>query len=617
MKKKNYSHIRITVWLAAVLFIGTLFFSFPLHGVEIMKVSEIKSGMKGTGKTIFKGTQIETFPFTVLGILQNYAPGKSLIIFEADCPELNDAGISEGMSGSPAYIDGKLIGAIAIGFNYSKKPIGGITPIEDIIKTSDFNVKNPAVDISNIKMDFDKKSLSSLSDRLQKELSQRIQFNPVNSIANSSPIRLVGLSRGLNPAGLSCFSSMLAQGSNLKLSTETNPLLKKPGDSRIFSLSPADAVSVVLISGDLEYSALGTVTHVDGDKVYMFGHPFYNLGSIDFPMYKADIITVVPNFLSSFKLGATRNMVGRAVQDRFSAVQGELGKVPYMIPVKISLKNRNRTYNFEIVNHTLLTPLLTSYSIASIFSSEFQELGFQSLEVDGKIFIEGEKNITIKDLYSGSQSYIDFSNLLLAVNFFLLNNKEKTIKIQKIDFEITVSETVRIANIENVLVDKNSYSPGEVINTVVYLKNEKGESFKEDYTLTTPNLKPGSEFFLLVADAEEMSKFDAKNVHSTYVPDKLSFLIRAVNNLRKNNCLYMKVMTAEEGLFVKGFEYPKIPDSLQSMFMYDKSPIFESASESQSPVRYTTVYEYQSPVSSVVKGSKLIKLKIKERSDVK
>jgi hypothetical protein len=611
--------------------------STDLQAVEIMKLAEIKTGMKGEGKSIFKGTQIESFPFTVLGVIEKFAPDKNLIIVELESPVFDNIGIIAGMSGSPAYIDGKLIGAIAYGFQYSQKPIGGITPIEDILKTSEYNTPAFTIDISTIKVEFDEKNLSSIAEFVKTELARRLTFSGSRAM---TPIRLLGTQRGFTPSALSYWGPVFsrfsppptaggagAAGMTMFTPTSTSTSADKnkntgqldiksiTGNKDLLKLSPADAVSIPLITGDFEFSSLGTVTHVDGEKVYVFGHPFFNLGTVDFPLHKSEILSVVPSYAESFKLSATRNMVGRAVQDRFSAVQCELGKLPYMIPLSVYLKNRDQKFKIEMVNHPLLTPVLSAFSMLNIFSCQYQEFGYQSIQVEGKIFIEGEKNIVINDIYSGLDSFGDFSNLLLAINFFLLNNKEKNIKIQKLDFEISGSETVRIANIENAILDKRSYLPGEVMDIVVYLRNERGSVFTEKLTIKAPDLKPDTDFYLLVADNGEMSRFDSKNIRTSFFPIKLNFLIRAINNLRKNNRLYFKLMTPSRGLFVKGYEYPNLPSSLQDVFMYDQSPVYDLSSGIQSRIKFSTITEYQLEFPTVVRGKKLFKLKIKERSD--
>lgn len=569
---------------------------------EIMKLSEIKEGMTGIGKTIFKGTQAESFNFKVLGILENtLAPNKDIIFVEIFSPALEESGIIAGMSGSPLYIDEKIIGAVAFGFDFAKKPIAGVTPIEDIIATLEHNKPTYEVDITGIKIEFEKENYNKILNFIQAEISRWANFP---GAAEMSPLKLLPSTRGLNTAALSYFKPILGQAANFKMSKEVK---SDALPQELFKISPADAVSIPLVRGDFEFSALGTVTYVDGKNVYLFGHPFFNLGTVDFPLHKAEIVTVFPSYQSSFKLGATKNMIGAVVQDRFSAVQGELGKTPYMIPMNVFLKNRNRKFSIEMVDHPLLTPALCFVSLNSMFSSEFQDFGFQTLSVNGKIFIEGEQNIIIEDLFSGADSINEFGGLIMAINFFVMNNKERKVKLQKIDFEISGHEDIRKMSIDNVILAKNSFKAGELIDLNIHLQNERGASQVENVSFKAPNLSPGTVFYLMVADKEEINKFETKNIQNPYFPDTLNPLIRAINNLRKNNRIYIKIMTQTQGLYLKGYEYSDFPASLQNVFVYN------STSKDQSMMKFSTIAEYQVEVPAVATGNKLFKLKIKER----
>lgn len=588
----------------SILLIAWLGLSCGLAATDIMKLSEIRPGMEGEGKTIFKGSNIETFKFKVLGILDKFVSDKSLIIAELFAPELNEGGIIAGMSGSPVYIDGKLIGSVSYGLsNFSKKPIAGITPIEDILKISAYGGPAANVEISDIKIDFSKENVKRVAAAIQNELVSRMNFSPAREL---TPIKLFASSSGFCPQALQSLQGIFVPLQSLGIGVDAD---KNKLSADLFTLRPGDAVAIPLIRGDASYAATGTVTHVDGKKVYIFGHPFFNLGTVDFPLHRAEIISVVPSYESSFKLAVTRNMVGAVQQDRFSGVQAELGKVPYMIPLKIFLKNRNRNFNLEVVNHPLLTPTLTYISLINALLAEYQEFGFQSIAVNGKIFIENEENVVLNDLFSGATAFDEFSTLVMAINYYLLNNKEKNIKIQKMDFEISGQEIVKKAELENVLIDKNSYLPEELMDIRMELRNEKGASFEEKITIKAPNLKPGSVFYLLVADAGEMTDFDAKAIKTAFFPTKLSALIRAINNIRRNNRIYLKIFVPAQGIFIKGFEYSYLPSSLSNVLLYN------SLGNDQANMALSTIAEYQYEVPAVVSGKKIYKLFIKEREN--
>lgn len=594
---------------AALLFICLCFApGLLLAETPIMKLSELKVGMEGEGRTIFKGTGIETFRFRILGVVDKFSPGKDLIIVELlDSKVLDEAGIIAGMSGSPVYIGGKLVGAVSYGFPFSKRPIGGVTPIEDIIRTDDHNRPQFSVDIGNIKVEFTKENVLRVRDHLLEALSRKSGFAAGQGM---EPIRLIGAARGIDPTALALLAPVFAPAASLQTNNPLDPKkIAESIDKNQFTIAPADAAVVSLIRGDFDYSASGTVTHVDGNKVYLFGHPFFNLGTVDFPLHKADVIAVVPSYQNSFKMTATRHQIGSVIQDRFSAIQAELGRAPLMIPMKVFLENQNRSFNLELADHPLLTPALSGIAMSNIFISEYKAFGFQSLQVKGKIFIENQRNIIIDDMFSGSAAGDELSLLLLAVNYFVMNNKDQPVKIQKIDFTINGSERSRNTAIENVILNKQVFSPGELITVSIFLKNEKGNEPVEKMQIKAPNLKPGAEFFLMVADKESITAFDAKNVKSDYFPNTLTTLIRAINNLRKNNRIYLKLMTADSGFFIKGHEYSNLPSSMSAIFDYH---IMEDESSS---IRFSTITEYQYEVPAVVTGQKFFKLKIKERSD--
>lgn len=581
-----------------------LAFSCLLAATDIMKLSEIRAGMEGEGKTIFKGSTIETFKFKVLGVLDKFVSDKNLIIAELFAPELNDGGVIAGMSGSPAYIDGKLIGSVSYGLsNFSRKPIAGITPIEDILKVGAVGAPGSSVEISDIKIDFSRENVRHVADAIRRELVDRLNYSPSRAL---TPIKLFASSSGFSPEAVSSLQGVFVPLQSMSAGKETEKTKLSPD---MFTVRPADAVAIPLVRGDASYTATGTVTHVDGKKVYVFGHPFFNLGTVDFPLHRAEVISVVPSYESSFKLAVTRNQVGAVQQDRFSGVLAELGKSPYMIPLKIFLKNRNRNFNLEVVNHPLLTPTLTYMSLLNALLAEYQEFGFQSIAVSGKIFIENQENVVLNDLFSGTAAFDEFSTLVMVIDYFLMNNREKNIKIQKMDFEISGRETIQKAELENVLINKNAYLPDEPMDITMMLKNEKGDSFSEKLTIKAPNLKPGAIFYLMVADAAEVTEFDTKAVKTAYFPSNLGALIRAINNIRKNNRLYLKLFVPAQGLFIRGFEYPYLPASVANVLLYN------SLAKDQANMSLSTVAEYQYEVPAVVSGKKIFKLQIKERKN--
>ena len=172
-------------------------------------------------------------------------------------------------------------------------------------------------------------------------------------------------------------------------------------------LKPGDAVGVMLVSGDLQLGGTGTVTHIDGDRVYAFGHPFYNLGPTEFPMTRAYVYTVLPSLLSSMKLSSTGEVIGTFLQDRATAISGRLGAAPRMIPIALTLTSDRRpahTFHFDVVNDQLLTPLAAYVSIFNTLGSYGRQVGSATFDVHGKATLKKHDAIVFDNLFSGDQA---------------------------------------------------------------------------------------------------------------------------------------------------------------------------------------------------------------------
>jgi hypothetical protein len=210
------------------------------------------------------------------------------------------------------------------------------------------------------------------------------------------------------------------------------------------ALREGDPVTVQLISGDMDMSALGTVTYVDGNKILAFGHPLYNMGPVDYAMTRATVMTIVPALDNSFKLAATGNLIGAFIQDRTSGALGEIGRTPRMIPINVRLIGDSldlKEFKFQVIKDRILSPLLANLSLVSLLGSEGRSNGDLSLELDGDIYLDNKQSVHLEDLYSGNfgASTQDLSGILTAVIYLLINNEFKDVGIFRIDLNIRAS----------------------------------------------------------------------------------------------------------------------------------------------------------------------------------
>src|ERR1043165_516420 len=367
---------------------------------RLFPLEDVKPGLKGVARAVFSGTEPEEFGVEILGVLPGYpAPRQSAIIARLTGANAERTGVFGGMSGSPVYIDGRLVGAIAFSFPFSKEPIAGITPIQQMINIFEQGKERNASGTQEArKFSFTELSATDWKPNLPKPAVSGAPFiAPV--AANSPLISLLGqqlqpiatpvVFGGVSQDALSIYAPQLQANGLLPVSgaggaaaiTPLAPITEK-------TLAPGTSVSVQLVRGDYSIAASGTVTFRDGNHIYAFGHPFLSLGASDMPMTEASVVTVVPNTNNSFKLAVPGQMVGSISQDRATGVYGQLGQAPKMIPVKINLqtsRDRTESYFYEVANDPFLTPLLLNLTIFSTIPSSERSQGDATITINGRI----------------------------------------------------------------------------------------------------------------------------------------------------------------------------------------------------------------------------------------
>jgi hypothetical protein len=598
----------------AVLFSALLIICLSLGGNEVsiptLPLNEVKAGMKGKGKTVFEESKVEDFDVEILGILYNVEPKKSIIIAKLDSAILEKSGVVQGMSGSPIYIDGKLVGAVAYSFGaFSKEAIVGITPIGEMLAISGKELPKTSF-------------FSRLPVRKYLSLEELFELNknffpPSSSFISEGqsispllvPLVFVGFSSRVFEAAKPFFSKfgfIPVRGGPSGQSLEKIALPN-------LALQAGDPVAIELVEGDMSVAAVGTVTCVNDNRVLAFGHPIYNLGAVDYAMTKAKVITVIPSLSSSFKLAVPDALVGRFYQDRSSGLLGELGKFPQLVPINIKIFSEEggaKDFKIKIVKDQILTPFLVNVSLSNILSSEERAVGDLSLELDGDIYLDNGMSVHLEDFFSSNfdNSVISISNLLTAVVYLLTNNEFRDLGIHRIDLAIDASEELKLSYLEKVWLDKYEVSPGERIQMKVYSRTFRGESILQTVEIYAPRLPSGSEFYLVIGDAESMHQIEMSQYKTAaFLPRSLEQLIRLLSSLRKNNRIYFKIIASKPGLFLKGEEMPNLPPSMKSMFSSSRA-----AASYPTELNKSTLSEYQLPLPYVFKGAAIVPIKIKK-----
>ena len=387
---------RFTLLLSTILIAlvaNIAFAQAPPKAPELFPLEDLRPGMKGTARTVFSGSETEEFGVEILGVLPGFpGPRQSAIIARLSGGNVEKTGVFAGMSGSPVYIDGKIVGAIAFSFPFSKEPIAGITPIKQMVEL--FNMgseglkpKEPrVVSFSQLagtdwKPNLPKPAVSSV------KLMTAAPFNlPLQLWGQQmSPIATPLVFSGISQETLSAFTPQLIESGMLPVAgvggaAAITPLAEVNGNT----FPAGSSISVQLVRGDYSLAAAGTVTMRDGDRIYAFGHPFLSLGASDMPMSESSVVTVISNMNNSFKLAVPGRMVGSISQDRASGIYGLLRQAPKMIPVKVNLhtsRDKTDTYNYELANDSFLTPLLLNITLFNTITSSERALGDSTISV--------------------------------------------------------------------------------------------------------------------------------------------------------------------------------------------------------------------------------------------
>jgi hypothetical protein len=584
--------------------------AFARASAPVYPLNQVKAGLKGKARSVFLGNTVEEFDAEILGLVTNPNPKRTIIIARlSGHPALAGSGVIAGMSGSPVYIDGKILGAIAYGFPYSKEPIAGITPIAEMLAVAADPAKPGGVTMPAAPFN----TAMTVDDLLAAErpsLESRPSF--AQGGAALTPLRVPLLFSGFPPRSMDAarrifgplgFQPALAGAQQAADKTLAADL----------SLREGDAVALQLITGDLDVSAVGTVTYVDGDKILAFGHPLYNLGPVSYGMAKAKVITVVPTLDNPYKMAVAGSPVGSFAQDRTAGALGFIGRAPRTVPLAINLIGEGgalREFKLNVTADKLLTPLLMNIAVSAILTGENRSLGDLTLEFEGNLYLDSGQNVHLEDMFSGNldAAATDLSGLTTSVAYYLTNNEFGDVGLHRIDLNVRVIEQIKRAQLERVWLDKYEAAPGESISIRVYYRGYRGETQMEELPFAAPRLPPGTEFQLVVGDAASMAQIEAGQYRARGVmPRSLPQLIRLLSSLRKHNRIYFKVLAPKPGLFLRGEELPNLPPSLKSMFLSSRASAF-----APTELNTSTLTEYQMPLPFVFNGAAVVPVRIRK-----
>ncbi|MGE3803545.1 MAG: SpoIVB peptidase S55 domain-containing protein [Gemmataceae bacterium] len=564
--------------------------SEPVELTPCWNVDDLRPGMKGHGLTVMKGTRIEKFSAEVLGVLKNTHPGRDLVLCRLAGLDLERSGVIAGMSGSPVYIDGKLLGAVAYAWPFGKDPIAGVTPFKQMHACVDSYERNDLAEDQQPRRvglrdplkidgkDFDRVTISNAFDDARPAAADGLFM---------MPLRTPLASTGFTTHSLACLKKSLA-GTGMVPMTGGSAAAGILDESKNVKLAAGGPLSVSLIRGDFDLSSIGTVTHIEGKRVYGWGHPFFSVGRCDFPMNTGYIHTIYPRQSVSFKMGSPIKDVGVINADVSTGIAGWLGREADLLPIRLHARRetgKTRTFNVEVVRHRSLFSALIYTCLTNSVDLEGELPEEMTADLKARIEIEGRAPIILQDTFSGA-SYSGgrapqalFSQVVALVNT-LEFNPYQPVRIERIECTTSIRPGRISADIEGVELDSDTFAPGETLRATVFVRPFNGTRQRVRVALPLPADLPEGSYRATVCDDLYNAKQTLRDDPTLANPLNLEQIYAAleVHTSVKRTSLVLRVPTQAVGLAVDGKALPNLPGSVVQILGSSRRTGFETIS---------------------------------------
>ena len=518
---------------------------------EILPLSQVRPGMQGYAYTIFAGDQVEKFDLEVIGVMPNFlGPKQSIILVQLKGPKVEHTGVVAGMSGSPVYFDGKLAGALSLKLGvFTKEPIGGVTPIEDVLRPQP--------------------QLTSEADPYQSPAPQLSL--PQNAASGTNiptgsalePIETPLIFSGYQPEALRQFAPQLRSFG--LVAAQGGTATAKPGDAH---LVPGDMAGMVLVQGDTSISSACTVTAVRANEVYLCGHPFLSLGEVQFPMARTEVVTTLSSELASTKIINVGGDIGTITGDHLTTVTGKLGSPPAMIPIDLTLAvgGAEKKLHFEMVDHPKLTPLLMGLTVFNGLTQNSLYGEGTTLHLTGEVVVHGHAPVQIENTFAPGDAFSP-DGLPIALNIQsvftrLFTNTREVPVFDRIALRVESVPGRQSFSIESAWLEKGEAAPGETVRVRVLLRPYRGPARIEETTVRVPEqASRGTTLRVLVTDGDMLNRasrgFAFGGVGSGSA--SLDQLIALLNHERRNDRLYVGLFAPTPTILWDDKELPNVP----------------------------------------------------------
>jgi len=564
--------------------------------VPTLSVKDVHAGMHGVAYTVFEGTKVEAMDVEVLGVLRDAnGPQSDIILVRLHGKKPEYTGVVAGMSGSPVYVDDKLVGAIAFRIGqFSKDPIAGVTPIADMLEINALDRTPMAT-----------RGVAGPAHRQVAKMSGDDATDPQAFSQYLQPIETPLVFSGFSEEAVRLFTPKFKEMGIVPvmgIGSASDRLQPEP-------LVAGSAVSAVLVRGDMNVAGTCTVTYVDAQRLLACGHPLLQFGQIEMPMTKAYVVATLASPANAFKIVNTTEPVGAFVQDRHSGILGEFGVSPQMIPVTLRVHGgtRAKEFHYEVLNNAKMTPVAI---MTTVFNSlqGLNEYGEDATyRMDGKIRVAGYPDVAVQDMFAPmdpSQPTAFAAAISVGERFTrIFDNPYATPGIDGVTLDFEVLKERRWARLESIRTDVTEARPGDEIRIEASLRPYRGERIVEQIAVKIPTSTPKGTLRILVSDGDTLDR--GRRSPGPGRKLDLGSTIALLNKEHNNDELYVSLLEANPQAMVEDKVMPTLPLSVMNVMEGMRG------TQDMVVVNESAVNEYSKPMDYVVTGAQVITVTIK------
>jgi hypothetical protein len=603
----------VSLALAAVFAIAAGARAEALDLKRYMPFSEVQPGMTGVGKTTLEGTAIVEFQIKVMACVKNSGPKRNLIIVRLSGAGLEQSGTVAGMSGSPVYIDGRLIGAVAYAFPWCKVPLAGIQPIEQMLRLTDRPpwVRSRPVEISG--------ALASAPESPRQDLfsvpvaALGLPDVPAALAGREScdmqPIRTPVMVSGFSGRAMERLRESLAPFGMMPMQGGAADA-KTAAEAR---LEPGAPLAITMVRGDIQMTTMGTITEIAGDRLYAFGHAMLGAGDIDLPMMTGVAYVVVPSLMNSVRLGAAAREVGRLTWDEETGVLGAVGAGrAAMVPVTIRQsgpgKGHERIYRCEMVHNRILSPRLVAAVTGNALTAETELPLDHTITYRVTVKPVGRDPVVRDNVAVSPNGDAYLEGQVRAVVGLLMENPFNLMKVESVEVQATVEVGSRLAEIEEARPLRNAVRPGDTVPIELKIRPWRAEPAWTTVEVKVPADFPEGTCRLYLCGADEALRQEQREVPVRFRPDDVDSLLATMQRGERRDQLFIRIEAPGAGLAIGQQELPNLPPTMRAV-------LADSARRQVTGVTGALVTKQASPY--ILSGSRTVEIAVSRKAPEK